>query len=152
VPHNRASGPGPWRGVVDPRRSRHVRATRSFIAATSAAGFLTALLIIAQAWLLADVIASTFAGRWLRASGPALLVLLAVVLARAVMARGTELLAARSASRAKGQLRAALLRHLAAVGPARGGHERSGEVATLATRGLWRRETGIANGRGNDAP
>ena len=122
--------------MFDARLSRYARATRPFIAAATAAGFASALLIIAQAWLLAYVIAETFAGRGLGALGTALAVLVAVVLARALVAWAAELAAVRSATRAKQQLRSALLRRLAALGPARVGEERTGEIATLATRGI----------------
>ncbi len=50
-------------------------------------GSVTAALIIAQAWLLADVIAAALA------ASVALVVLLIVVLARAVAAWGHEVLA-----------------------------------------------------------
>ncbi len=136
VPRNRASGPSQRRGIVDPRLSRYARATRPFIAIATAVGFVSALLIIAQAWLLADVIARTFAGRALSALGTALAVLVAVVLARALVAWAAELAAVRSATLAKQQLRSALLRHLAVSGPARIGAERTGEITTLATRGI----------------
>src|SRR5690242_809407 len=135
VPDTRASG-APRRGIVDPRLSRYARATRPFIAASTAAGFGSALLIIAQAWLLAYVIAGAFAGRGLGSLSTALALLVAVVLARALVAWAAELAAVRSATRAKQQLRFALLRHLAALGPARIGEERTGEIATLATRGI----------------
>jgi thiol reductant ABC exporter CydD subunit len=121
---------------VDPRLSEYALATRSFIAASSGLGVLSALLIIAQAWLLAYVIAGAFDGRGLAQLRLPLAGLLGVVLARATAAWGAELLAGRSSARAKEQLRAALLRHLAALGPARPGAHRSGELATLATRGL----------------
>src|SRR5450755_1808585 len=49
-------------GAVDPRLLRYARATRPFLVALIVLGVLTALLIIAQAWLLADVIARAFGG------------------------------------------------------------------------------------------
>jgi ATP-binding cassette subfamily C protein CydCD len=122
--------------MVDPRLSLYARSTRPFIAAAAGLGLLSALLIIAQAWLLADVIAGAFHGRDLSGLGAALGVLVGVVVARALVAWGMELAAVRSATRAKRQLRSALLRHLAALGPARVGEERTGEIATLATRGI----------------
>jgi thiol reductant ABC exporter CydD subunit len=122
--------------MVDPRLSLYARSTRPYIGAATGLGLLSALLIIAQAWLLADVIAGTFHGRDLSALGAALGVLVGVVVARALVAWVVELAAVRSATRAKRQLRSALLRHLAALGPARVGEERTGEIATLATRGV----------------
>jgi thiol reductant ABC exporter CydD subunit len=124
-------------GAIDPRLLRHARATRPFLVASIVLGSVTALLIIAQAWLLADVIAAALAG----GKGVAQLtlplgVLLSVVLARATVAWGRELVAHRSSARAKAQLRAALLAHLGALGPSRPGEQRTGELAVLATRGI----------------
>jgi thiol reductant ABC exporter CydD subunit len=125
------------RGAVDPRLLRYARATRPFLVALLILGVLTALLIIAQAWLLADVVAGAFGGRrGIAALRLPLEALLCVVLARAAVACGREVLADRSSARAKGQLRAALLKHVAALGPQRPGEPRTGELAVLATRGI----------------
>ena len=48
------------RGAVDPRLLKYAQATRPFLVALIALGVLTALLIIAQALLLADVISAAF--------------------------------------------------------------------------------------------
>ena len=48
------------RGAVDPRLLLYARATRPFLVALIVLGAVTALLIIAQAWLLADVVAGAF--------------------------------------------------------------------------------------------
>jgi thiol reductant ABC exporter CydD subunit len=122
--------------LVDPRLAGHARATRPFLVAAVALGLLSAVLIIAQAWLLAQVVTRAFAGADLRVLSATLGVLLCVVVARAAVAWATEVAAVRSATLAKAQLRRALLTHLAALGPSRSGTERSGAVATLATRGL----------------
>jgi thiol reductant ABC exporter CydD subunit len=135
VPQNRASGPA-RRGIVDPRLSRYARATRSFIAASIGVGSVSAGLIIAQAWLIAYVVAGAFHGEGLPQLSSTLVVLGAVVLARAGVAWAAELIASRSSVRVKQQLRAALLGRVAALGPGRLGEERTGEIATLATRGI----------------
>jgi thiol reductant ABC exporter CydD subunit len=135
VPKNRAPDPR-RRGFVDPRLSRYARVTRVFIAASVGLGFVGALLIIAQAWLLAHLIAAAFGGKDVSALLPGLATLLGVVLARATIAWGAELVAGRSSALAKRQLRGALLRRLTAVGPGSAGGQRTGEIATLATRGL----------------
>jgi thiol reductant ABC exporter CydD subunit len=135
VPQNRASGPA-RRGIVDPRLSRYARATRSFIAASIGLGSLSAGLIIAQAWLIAYVVAGAFDGKGLPQLSSTLVVLGAVVLARAAVAWAAELIASRSSARVKQQLRGALLGRVAALGPGRLGEERTGEIATLATRGI----------------
>jgi thiol reductant ABC exporter CydD subunit len=125
------------RAAVDPRLLRYAHATRRFLVALILLGVVTALLIIAQAWLLADVIASAVD----RHAGIAQLsspleALLLVVLARAAVVWCRELLADRSSTQAKRQLRTALLEHVGALGPNRLGERRTGELAVLATRGI----------------
>ncbi len=125
------------RGAVDPRLPRYARATRAFLVTLIALGAGTGLLIIAQAWLLADVIATVLgAGKSIAALRLPLGALLGVVVARATMAWGRELVADRSSARVKSQLRTALLEHLGALGPSRWGEQRTGELAVLATRGI----------------
>ena len=125
------------RGSIDPRLLRYAAATRPFLVALTALGVVTAVLIIAQAWLLADVIVSALqGGRGLDELRTPLEALLLVVLARATVAWGRELLAARSSALAKAQLRSALLEHVGALGPERLGEQRTGELAVLATRGI----------------
>jgi thiol reductant ABC exporter CydD subunit len=124
-------------GAVAPRLLHYARATRPFLVALVVLGGLTALLIVAQAWLLADVIAAAFRGGADVAGLTLLLaVLLGVVLGRAVVAWGRELVAHRSSARAKAQLRAALLAHLGALGPGHLRRRRAGELAVLTTRGV----------------
>jgi thiol reductant ABC exporter CydD subunit len=128
---------GARRGAVDPRLLRYARATRPFLVALIALGGVTAVLIIAQAWLLADVVAGAFGGgQGIAALGLPLEALLAVVIARAIVAWGRDVLADRTSARAKSQLRAALLGHVAALGPQRSGEPRTGQLAILATRGV----------------
>jgi thiol reductant ABC exporter CydD subunit len=125
------------RGAVDPRLLTYARATRPFLVALILLGALTGLLIIAQAWLLADVIAAALAGgKGLAQLRLPLEVLLFVVVARAAAAWGRDVLAGRSSALAKSQLRAALLGHLGVLGPNRLGEQRTGELAVLATRGI----------------
>ncbi len=125
------------RGAVDPRLLKYARATRPFLVVLILLGVITAVLIIAQAWLLAEVIAGALAGgKGLAQLELPLAVLLLVVCARAAAAWGRDLLAARSSALAKTQLRAALLEHLGALGPHRLGEQRTGELAVLATRGI----------------
>jgi len=123
--------------ALDPRLLRYARATRTFLIASIALGVLGALLIVAQAWLLADVVAGAFLGRKDLAQLHAqLLVLLFVVLGRAVVAWAAELAAGRSSARAKSQLRAALLERVAGLGLDGSREDRAGALAVLATRGI----------------
>ncbi len=123
--------------ALDPRLLRYARATRTFLFVSVALGVLSALLILAQAWLLAVLVAGAFRhGRDLSQLRTPLTVLLCVVLARAAVAWAAELAASRSSARAKSQLRAALLERAVTLGldGSRGG--RTGELAILATRGI----------------
>ena len=63
-------------------------------------------------------------------------VLLAVLAARAVTAYGGELAALRAAAAVKSQLRRKLTAHALRLGPAWLGGQRTGEIATLFTKGL----------------
>jgi thiol reductant ABC exporter CydD subunit len=102
-----------------------------------ALGVLSALLIVSQAWLLADVVSRAFLGHSsLAALRTPLIVLLLVVLARATVAWAAELAASRSSARAKSQLRGALLQRVATLGLDSSREERTGELAILATRGI----------------
>ena len=124
--------------ALDPRLLRYARkATRTFLFVSVALGSLGALLIVAQAWLLADVVARAFiGGRSLAQLRTPLTALLAVVVARAVLAWAAELAASRSSARAKSQLRAALLERVPALCTDSSREQSTGELAVLATRGV----------------
>jgi ATP-binding cassette subfamily C protein CydD len=123
--------------ALDQRLLAYARATRTFLFVSVALGLLSALLIVAQAWLLADVVARAFRdGRDLAQLKAPLIALLVVVFARAAVAWATELAASRSSARAKSQLRAALLERVATLGLDQSREQRTGELAVLATRGI----------------
>jgi thiol reductant ABC exporter CydD subunit len=123
--------------ALDPRLLRYARATRTFRFVSVALGSLSALLIVAQAWLLADVVARAFiGGRSLAQLRTPLTVLLAVVVARAVLAWAAELAASRSSARAKSQLRTALLERIPTLSSDSSRKQNTGELAVLATRGI----------------
>jgi thiol reductant ABC exporter CydD subunit len=123
--------------ALDPRLLQYARATRTFLFVSVGLGALSALLIVSQAWLLADVVASAFlGGKSLAQLQTPLILLLCVVAARAVVAWAAELAAGRSSARAKSQLRGALLERVAGLGADSSREERTGELAVLATRGV----------------
>jgi thiol reductant ABC exporter CydD subunit len=123
--------------ALDQRLLAYARATRTFLFLSIGLGVLSALLIVAQAWLLADVVARAFlGGNGLAQLQTPLLVLLLVVLARATVAWLAELAASRSSARAKSQLRAALLQRVATLGLDNSREQRTGELAVLTTRGI----------------
>jgi thiol reductant ABC exporter CydD subunit len=123
--------------ALDQRLLEYARATRTFLFLSVALGVLSALLIVAQAWLLADVVARAFLdGKSLAQLQTPVIVLLLVILARATVAWLAELAASRSSARAKSQLRAALLQRVATLGLDNSREQRTGELAVLATRGI----------------
>jgi ATP-binding cassette, subfamily C, bacterial CydCD len=123
--------------ALDPRLLRYARATRTFLIVSVGLGTLSGVLIIAQAWLIADVVTRAFIdGRGLGQLHKQLAALLAVVLARAVVAWAAELAASRSSARAKSQLRSALLERMPSLGLDSAREQRTGELAILATRGI----------------
>jgi thiol reductant ABC exporter CydD subunit len=123
--------------ALDPRLLRYARATRTFLFVSVGLGALSALLVVSQAWLLADVVASAFSGgKGLAQLQTPLIVLLCVVVARAAVAWGAELAASRCSAGAKSQLRGALLERVTGLGLDSSRRERAGELAVLATRGV----------------
>jgi thiol reductant ABC exporter CydD subunit len=123
--------------AIDARLLTYARATRPFLIALVVMGTAGAILIVVQAWLLADIIAAAFAGgKGIAALSLPFAVLLAVVVARATLGWGREVMADRASARAKAQLRDALLEHVAALGPGRAADRWTGQIAVLATRGI----------------
>ena len=121
---------------MDPRLLRVARATRGYLVVTVTCGVLAAGLVLAQATLLADIIARVFYGADLDAVRDALVALAVVLVARAALAGAQEALAHRASTRVKAQLREGLLAHAVALGPRWLAGERSGELATLSLRGV----------------
>ncbi|WP_042366646.1 thiol reductant ABC exporter subunit CydD [Streptacidiphilus neutrinimicus] len=122
---------------VDPRLLRYARATRMFLLASVALGALGAGLVIAQAMLVAQIVVGCFQhGEGLgRLAGP-LAALAAVSLGRGAVAWATEAVAHRASAKVKSQLREQLLGRAVELGPGWLARQRSGELTTLATRGV----------------
>jgi len=127
---------------LDPRLLRHASRARAPIGGLAGLGLLTAALAIAQAWLIATVVAEVFIDKATLPWTP-LVELAVVAVARAVAVWGTNALAHRASAAAKAQLRGALLARVVALGPAwRRGASSSGAgrdsaaLTQLATTGL----------------
>ena len=125
---------------VDPRLLRHARATRTFLAATVVLGAADALLLLAQATLIAGIVTAFAPALGVGPDGPAppvtlepFLQLAAVALGRGLVAWLTRLAAHRSSAAVMSQLRTRLLAHATAT---RLDTLRTGELTTLATRGV----------------
>ncbi|MFE6361429.1 thiol reductant ABC exporter subunit CydD [Streptomyces sp. NPDC057806] len=122
---------------IDPRLLRYARATRLFLMAVVGLGVVGALLVIAQAMLIAEVVVGAFQ-HGLPVSGltTPLLLLVTVALGRALVAWLTELAAHRASAAVKSELRGRLLERAAALGPGWLGGQRTGSLVALATRGV----------------
>ena len=124
-------------GAVDPRLLQRTRIVRGFLGLEVGLGVVTALLLLAQAWLLAGLIADAVD----RGAAPSdltasLLLLLGVILARAGVAWLTEVLAHRCSAVVKSELRLEFLHRLVDRGAGWLAGQRTGRLETLATRGL----------------
>jgi len=122
---------------LDPRLLRHASAARRFVVRIAALAVATAVLVLLQAQLLAGVIDGAFlGGAGLDVLAPALGLLVAVVAGRALLSWAGEVAAHRAATDVIRQLRAKLVAHVLRLGPRHRDLPPSGELATLATRGL----------------
>jgi len=131
---------------LDPRLLRYASAARGYLVTTIALGLAGTGLILAQAGLLAHALAAAATGTGVAALAGTLIALGVVLLARAAASYGGEVTALRAAAAVKSQLRGRLIDRAMALGPGwlggqqgggeQGGGEQSGELATLATRGL----------------
>jgi ATP-binding cassette, subfamily C, bacterial CydD len=124
---------------LDPRLLRYSAAARGYLAVTVALGLAATGLILVQASLLARLLAGAATGTGLTVLAGALVALVVVLVARAAASYGGEVTALRAAAAVKSQLRRRLVDHALRLGPswlARHRPNSSGEVTTLATRGL----------------
>ncbi|MBT2382827.1 thiol reductant ABC exporter subunit CydD [Streptomyces sp. ISL-11] len=122
---------------VDPRLLRYASATRFFLVASVVLGLAGAGLVIAQAMLIAEVVTGAFQhGRTAGDLGPQLALLAAVAAGRAAVSWLTELAAHRASAAVKSELRDRLLTRATLLGPAWLDSRRTGELTTLATRGI----------------
>lgn len=122
---------------IDPRLLHYARATRLFLAAVVALGLVGALLVIAQAMLIAEIVVGGFeGGLTVTALRTPLLLLAAVAIGRALIAWLTELAAHRASAAVKSELRGRLLERAARLGPDWLSGQRTGSLVALATRGI----------------
>ena len=132
APRTRAAGKAleAWLRGFAPR-------VRAPLAGAVAAGTAGGLLIVAQAWLLALIIdAAAIRGEALEACRPWLAGLLGVFAGRAVASVLGESFAFEAGARVALEVRARLVDHLAALGPAFTRASRTGELATAAVDGV----------------
>ncbi|MEU7962280.1 thiol reductant ABC exporter subunit CydD [Streptomyces sp. NPDC049097] len=122
---------------IDPRLLRYARATRLFLVAVVGLGAVGAVLVIAQAMLISEVVVGAFQHHHSAAQLRTPLVLLVAVAAgRAVVSWLTELAAHRASAAVKSELRRRLLERAGALGPGWLADQRTGSLVALATRGV----------------
>ncbi|WP_219109803.1 thiol reductant ABC exporter subunit CydD [Actinomyces sp. 594] len=121
---------------LDPRLMRYAAAARRYIATTTVTGALTALLVIAQAYLIAHAISPVITGTAAASTvRPAIAALAGVVAARALVLYVQESRAHRAATDVTTDLRRQVLQRAATLGP-RWRAVHGADTATLLTRGL----------------
>ena len=131
APSRRRSGP------VDPRLVRYARGTRRYLVSTVVLGGVTAALVLAQAWLIANTVADVVVHHRGLAHVRTLVVLLfLVILGRSLVALIGERAAQRASASAKSDLRTALVQRIVHLGPAGIDRERSGRLVVLSTSGI----------------
>ncbi|MFI6344904.1 thiol reductant ABC exporter subunit CydD [Streptomyces sp. NPDC050560] len=122
---------------IDPRLLRYARATRFFLIAVVALGLLGAGLVVAQAMLIASLVVAAFQhGASVGEVQGRLLLLVAVAVGRGLVGWATELAAHRASAAVKSELRGRLLERAGALGPVWLEGRSTGELITLATRGV----------------
>ncbi|MEV8314846.1 thiol reductant ABC exporter subunit CydD [Streptomyces sp. NPDC059900] len=119
---------------VERRLLRELPVLRRHLTYSSALSLLAAGLVVAQATLLATILADGFAGRPF--PGTPLAALAAVMTLRALLAWARGVLAQRTAADAKRTLRERITGRLRHTNPLRLTSRRHGETVTLLTRGL----------------
>jgi thiol reductant ABC exporter CydD subunit len=131
-------------GPLDPRLVGRARAVRALLAADAALGLAAALLVLAQAVLLARVAARGFEGAGLDELTVPLVLLVAVTACRGASVWGFEALGRRAAAAVLSELRLALVRTRLRDRPAALDGAESAEVATIAVGGVDALETTFA--------
>ncbi|MFG1419252.1 thiol reductant ABC exporter subunit CydD [Xanthobacter sp. V0B-10] len=127
----------PGRAVERWLRAQAKAAAGPAIRRAAALGALGAALVVPQAWLLAHAITPVvMGGAPLAPALPWLLPVLPILALRFWLAAAADRGALAAAARLKARVRADLLRHLQALGPARLAGRASGETATLAVEGV----------------
>ncbi|MHC5904194.1 thiol reductant ABC exporter subunit CydD, partial [Streptomyces sp. S6] len=122
---------------IDPRLLRYARATRLFMVAVVGLGTVGALLVIAQAMLIAEIVVGAFQhGHSVADLRTPLLLLASVALGRALVSWLTELAAHRAGAAVKSELRGRLLERAGVLGPGWLSGQRTGSLIALATRGV----------------
>jgi thiol reductant ABC exporter CydD subunit len=123
-------------GTLDKRLLLRARAARRLLAADVALGLGTALLVLVQATLIAEIVTRAFDGAPLREVRNQLVVLGLAFAARGVLAWGFEVAGRRAASSVLSELRLALVERRLRAQPAALDGAEGGEIAAAAVQGV----------------
>ena len=121
---------------LDPRLVREVRPARRYVLLTGATGSALGALVVVQAYLLADVIATVFSGADVATRRPQVAALIGCVAARVGLSWVQERYGERAATAVIADLRLRVLAHAVALGPSFLRSAARTEVVTLTTVGL----------------
>lgn len=121
---------------LDPRLVREVRPARRYVLLTGATGSALGALVVVQAYLLADVIATVFSGGDVATRRPQVAALIGCVAARVGLSWVQERYGERAATAVIADLRLRVLAHAVALGPSFLRSAARTEVVTLTTVGL----------------
>ncbi|QEC49835.1 thiol reductant ABC exporter subunit CydD [Baekduia soli] len=121
---------------VDPRLLRASRPARAHLGATFAIAALSAVVVVAQAALLAHVVARAVAGDAPGTLRGSILALLGVLVLRALADGAFDAVGRFGAARVMSDLRGRLAEHLLVRRPGVDGQGRTGEIAALAVQGI----------------
>ena len=124
-------------GALDSRLLRYARTTRRFVVLAVAVGGATALLVVAQASLIATIVAGAFVEhRSVTSLRTPIAALLAVIAGRAALAWAAERAAHRASASAKSELRRAASARVATLGPSGLERRDTGQLSVLMTTGV----------------
>ncbi len=127
--------------ALDPRLLARARSVRVLLGVDVAIGLASALLILAQATLLARIVARAFHGAPLDAVSREVLLLVLVSAGRGALAWGFEAVGRRGGARVLSELRMALLERRLRAQPAALDGVQGGELAAAAVQGIDALET-----------
>jgi ATP-binding cassette subfamily C protein CydD len=122
---------------LDKRLIQQAWSARLYLALTIGFGTLVGLILVAQAFLISQIVADVFlADKKLNEVQSQLLLLLALSIMRAGLSWGSEVAAQKISGQVKHSLRQRLMRHLFTLGPAYTSGERSGELTNTVVEGV----------------
>ncbi len=122
--------------ALDPRLLRRTQSARALLSLDTALGALTAVAVVAQAALLAAIVARAFAGMALVAQWPRIALLVSAFAVRGALAWGMEVAGRRAAWSILSELRLALVDKRLRTQPTAVDGAEASEIAAVAVQGV----------------